>query len=509
MADEAKDDRCNDASARRGRSRSWPLLLAAAAFLAFGNGRYTVPAAAWLGPAFLLRWLRHQRPTRGLALAGLLLAAAFLFQFESMIPAPVPVIAGIALGYSLLGLVPYGLHRLAAYRLKGVSSTLIFPCAWVAVELLESSTPYPTWGALAYTQYGNLALLQLVSVTGLYGVSFLMAWFAAVLDWACEHGFGGSAVRRGILLYASVLAVVLMLGGARMVLFPPSSPTVRVASLTRLDREVRYRANGQMEGNELERVRQQFSAIHDELLGRGRREAESGAKIVFWGEEDAIVLAEDEPTLLARASELAREQAIYLGVSAKVWQRGALEPWAKKLVLLRPDGSVAWSHTKALLLPGREVPGVESGDGQLALAATPYGTVSGAICFEANSPRLMRQAARGGADLVLLPGSDGREIDPWHAQMHVFRAVEGGFNLVRHAGEGLSIAVDYQGRVRAAMDHYETEGDRVMVAQVPTRGVRTVYARVGDLFAGLAVIALALLLAASIKRPPDPERRHG
>jgi apolipoprotein N-acyltransferase len=203
---------------------------------------------------------------------------------------------------------------------------------------------------------------------------------------------------------------------------------------------------------------------------------------------------------MARASELAREQGILVGVSAKVWRRGAPEPWEKKLVLFRPDGSVAWSHTKALLLPGHEIPGVVRGDGRLRFATTPYGTISGAICFEADSPGYLRQAGLGGADIVLLPGSDSREIDPWHAQMQVFRAVEGGFNLVRHAGEGLSVVADHQGKIRAAMDHYESERDRVMVAQVPTRGVRTIYSRVGDLFAHLAVAALALLVLAALKR---------
>lgn len=233
MANLSKEDPPDCGSVRYGRRRAWLMLMAAAVFLSFGNGRYTISIAAWLGPFFLLRFLRDQRPARSLALAGVLLAAVFLFQFGSMIPAPAPVMVGIVLGYSLLGLVPYGLHRLAAYRLEGAASTLIFPCAWVGVEFLESAAPYPTWGALAYTQYANLALMQLASVTGLYGISFLITWFAAVLEWAWEHGFTGQSVRRGMLLYASILVMVLMLGGARLVLFPPSSETVRVASLTR------------------------------------------------------------------------------------------------------------------------------------------------------------------------------------------------------------------------------------------------------------------------------------
>jgi apolipoprotein N-acyltransferase len=76
--------------------------------------------------------------------------------------------------------------------------------------------------------------------------------------------------------------------------------------------------------------------------------------------------------------------------------------------------------------------------------------------------------------------------------MATFRAVEQGVNLVRHTSHGLSLAVDYQGRVLGAMDHYAAS-DRDFVVQVPTRGVRTIYARVGDLFAWMCTAGLAFL----------------
>ena len=62
-------------------------------------------------------------------------------------------------------------------RLAGVAATLVLPSAWVATEYLVAMfTPYGSWGAAAYSQHENLLLLQLTSVTGLYGISFLIAW---------------------------------------------------------------------------------------------------------------------------------------------------------------------------------------------------------------------------------------------------------------------------------------------------------------------------------------------
>ncbi len=41
-----------------------------------------------------------------------------------------------------------------------------------------------TQGNPAYTQYSNLPLLQLLSVTGLWGIVFVMSWLASLVNWA-------------------------------------------------------------------------------------------------------------------------------------------------------------------------------------------------------------------------------------------------------------------------------------------------------------------------------------
>ena len=138
---------------------------------------------------------------------------------------------------------------------------------------------------------------------------------------------------------------------------------------------------------------------------------------------------------------------------------------------------------------------------------TPYGRLSSVICFDADSVQLLHQAGRGRADLVLIPSNDWRAIDPWHTQMAVFRGIEQGFNTVRHVSGGLSVATDYQGRIRGLMDHYQTPSERQLVAEVPTKGVQTIYSRVGDLFSWLALAGLAgLALAATSLALTDKNR---
>jgi apolipoprotein N-acyltransferase len=71
----------------------------------------------------------------------------------------------------------------------------------------------------------------------------------------------------------------------------------------------------------------------------------------------------------------------------------------------------------------------------------------------------------------------------------VFRAVENGASMLRAARWGLSSAVDPLGRTLATMDD-SLAAQKVMVAQLPTKGVVTIYSRIGDLFAWLCIIGL-------------------
>jgi apolipoprotein N-acyltransferase len=113
---------------------------------------------------------------------------------------------------------------------------------------------------------------------------------------------------------------------------------------------------------------------------------------------------------------------------------------------------------------------------------------------------LMAQAGAERADIVISPAGDWRAIDPRHTEMASFRAIEQGFNLVRQANQGLSAAYDYQGHQLAHMDQYKAR-ELDMVAQVPIRGVRTLYSILGNWLAWVCLIVLIALVWLGIRSP--------
>jgi predicted amidohydrolase len=89
------------------------------------------------------------------------------------------------------------------------------------------------------------------------------------------------------------------------------------------------------------------------------RQARAGAQIVVWPEHAAPVAKEDEPALVARAQEVARQEGIYLF----------------------------------------------NGDGILRTAATPYGVLSGVICWDTDFPSTVLQTGRNVRTSCCLPAS--------------------------------------------------------------------------------------------------------
>ncbi len=486
-------------------TRSWISLAIAGALLLFSNGARNVPLAAWFAPLFLLRFVRSQSVKIGLPIAYVLLTAAFAFQFRGMVPIPGVAYLIFLVAWGIPLVLPYIIDRLVAHRLTGFKTTLVFPAAWATTEYLLSRGPYGSWGSTAYSQYGNLPLLQLLSVTGLWGITFLLGWFAAACNALWEEGLDSQRSRAGAWMCAGTIAVVTMLGGVRLALFAPSSQTVRVASISRSmtppfnNAAVKRLFEGPATSADIAAFRAWATANDDDLLARAEREMQAGAKIVFWGETNAFLLKEEETAFVRRGGDLAAKYHAYLGMAIGVLNLGQRPCCQNKLVLLQPNGHVAWEYDKARPVPGGEAAHQIRGDGKLRVLDTPYGRLSSIICFDADFPQLLGQAGVLGVDILLDPSNDWRAIDPWHTQMANFRAIEQGVNLIRHTSQGLSAAFDYQGRRLGAMDDYKSM-DKVMVTEVPTRGARTIYGRLGDWLAWACLASLVFLTLASFSQ---------
>ncbi|MFI2200152.1 nitrilase-related carbon-nitrogen hydrolase [Streptomyces sp. NPDC020192] len=490
------------------RTHTWPLLpLGTAAMLFAVGGRWDIAAAAWLFPVLLLRFSRLSRAWSGaLWIWAAHLAAAVFWVQESAIGFNPVVLAG-ALALAALQTLPFLADRLLVTRLRPAWAALVFPAGVAAVEfLITLVSPFGTaYGSLAVTQHGDLPLLQVVSVTGPWGIGFLIAYVASTVNRLWE----GATWRRGALACTAVLLGVLLAGGARLAFFPPQSTTVRIAGITPArtvtDTQKATFARvadgrGGVAGAPAAAVRPAMRAVEDDLLATTRREAAAGAKIVIWPENAVRTQEADEAAAIAAARREARRSHVYLEIGVRVYSTTPPAYGKDEALLIDPSGKVLWTYQKAHPIPGSEK--YTPGDGHVPVVRTPYGRLAGVICYDADFPALMRTRA----DIMLVPSHDSKEYGAAHTDKAGLRAVENGYALIRQDAEGVSTAYDSTGHVLATSDYFTT-GRQTMVADVPVHGVRTVYDRIGDTFAWLCLAALAALTATAIVRPRRPADR--
>jgi apolipoprotein N-acyltransferase len=122
---------------------------------------------------------------------------------------------------------------------------------------------------------------------------------------------------------------------------------------------------------------------------------------------------------------------------------------------------------------------------------------STAICYEVVYPSLVREAVSGGSELLTTITNDawyGHSSAPYqHWALASMRAIEEGRYLARAANTGISGVVDPYGRVVAESGIFEQAS---MVEDVRFLTIRTIYSRIGDVIAyiAVAIVALALLV---------------
>jgi apolipoprotein N-acyltransferase len=151
-----------------------------------------MPAAAWIGPALLL-WFVRNHPVKQVLSWGIpALWVSGAVAMHGLVPMPDAAFAVFIAVAVPLGLLPYLLDRWLAPRLRGFVATLALPCIMVAWEYGQSFGNTGVWPSVANSQFGFNSLVQLASVTGLWGISFVVYWFAATVNWAAYPAGGAT-----------------------------------------------------------------------------------------------------------------------------------------------------------------------------------------------------------------------------------------------------------------------------------------------------------------------------
>ena len=516
------------------------------AVLAFAalSPKWLLSPLAWIAPALLLVLIAQFKPLKGFFLAWAVLFLAGLIGNYKVFPFPLLVSAVLTLLISLTNSLPYVFAVWLTRLFPSWTSVAFFPALAVSIEYLNSFSGGGSLGSLAYTQAEHTALIQLASVTGIWGISFLLYLSSSIIFWVVTMRGTAGDFRKPIGAFAVLLSTVLLYGEVRTSPFlKKPQATIKVAGITDLNLEpilTMYREtfNKTMvvdpqgltqtspELEELNKALVQFverpldpkyagslramDAFHERMFQRAQQEVNGGAELIVFSEALMFTIKPLEDSLITKGRKFARANDVKILLTMGSFLPGKITMGAKwienKAILINEGGEVVYTFLKNKPVP--VVEGSVPGDGHIPVAQTAQGRIATSICYDADFPALMRQAGRQKADVLLLPSGDWREISPLHADVARFRAIENGFSLVRPVSGAESIICDQFGRVIARGDFLD-EGSRSISASLPVRHVWTLYPRLGDWFAVLCVtVGFVAALLGLIKLLRSKSRRH-
>jgi apolipoprotein N-acyltransferase len=504
-------------------SRSVRLLLAVVSgvALALAYPSFNLPILGWIAPALLIVAVLGERPRfafflgwlHGVAYYGMSLPW-FYTVMRQYGPLSVMQAAGV---FALVILVTSMFRALfaAAIACLGESAQartcLAAPFVWVAMEFALAHLPaigFP-WNLLGYVAAGNLALVQITGVTGIFGLSLLVAAYNGLAAWAvlrlrvqCKTGLQSWAG-------ATVALILVGLVGPR---FVPQAPADHVAHLVQTNFPV---SNGYPSDW------MQLHALEmDQLEALSIAAAQKSPGVVVWPEVPAPFSLQDA-NFQARAGRIARGagHGFLVGViDYKPLGNGQVGA-NNSAALLGGNGALDFIYDKIHLVPFSEyVPwrdwfffarGLTGlvGDFQHGSQHKVGGIAGGRfcvyICYEAIFPNEVRRFTLSGAQLFINISDDGwfggSSAPGQHLAMARVRAVENRRWLLRDTNDGITVSVDPYGRIVARLpEHIRGE----LEAPYAFRSELTPYARWGDWIAWLCVLAvLVLVLMAACDRP--------
>jgi len=510
---------------------NWPwytrllLALASGVTLALSFPNYNLPLLAWISVALLILASYGARPKIA-PLYGLLHGLVFY-------PIALPWMDVVMQQYgnvdaltsaAILGLVGLAGGIVCAFFTWGVAlaskkgpafACALAPFLWVTLEFARGNLPiiaFP-WNLIGYAASGNLALVQLTAVTGIYGLSFVVAGYGALL--ACATLTGTQRVWKAAIVATGVLILIAAGGGY----FVPHAQARFVAHLvqTNFAQSYTYPPNWMA----------QHTGDLDQLERISIDSATKMPGLIVWPEVPAPFSLQ-EADFSARAQQIARDSSVDFLVGVEDWKHDAAGKFiaTNSGVLLDSSGKRIFTYDKIHLVPfgeyvplrkwltfagkltadiGDFTPGTAYGVGHLPMVPT-YVPSAGApfsvfICYEGVFPGAVRQFTANGAGLLINISNDGwfgRSAAPaQHVMMARVRAVENRRWLLRDTNNGFTIDVDPYGRTIAQLP---TDIRGELDAPYDFRSDLTLYARFGDWIAWLCVIASVVLIGLALAR---------
>ena len=409
--------------------------------------------------------------------------------------------------------------------------------AWVAWEMLLSRVlgGFP-WDLLGVSQYRMTPLIQLSSVTGVYGVSFLAVWVALSLVSAgvmmIQRPTARSVWVGEVFLPVISVAILFNLGLRHL---RTATPPVRQLKVTLIQPSIPQTLIWDP-ANDAERF--------DQLIHLSEQALTNQTDLLIWPEAALPKLLRYDKDTREAVTGLARLHHVWMIVGSddaepkpgrQRQEREELD-YFNSSFLISPEGELVERYVKRnLVVFGEYVPlqrwlpflkyltPIEGGGFTPGTKAVPFDLRSlhvktqVLICFEDTFPQLARTELNPDTDFLVNLTNDGwfdESAAQWQqAASGLFRAVETRLPLIRCANNGLTCWIDARGVLREIFRDGagSVYGPGFLTVEIPlapegAEHALTFYTRHGDWFGWSCVAITGVMLGFALCRSRSAPR---
>jgi apolipoprotein N-acyltransferase len=505
---------------------SWILAGLSGVLLTLSFPSFNLFPLAWIGLIPLLIALKSASSWKSAFWHGYVTGVVFFFGLVYWIILLYPFANIFVTTLGCVLLVGYlavyiGVFSALLYQLpwkSGLSFIFIVPAIWTGLEWVRSwmLTGFP-WGSMGYSQWNNLPAIQVASIAGVHGVSFVVVLFnAAIADFirtypAWKRQQTATPLRfvmtekRGIIIPIAIVIASFVYGVSSLSNPVDTTTNVKIALVP---------------GNvpQLEKWNpKNLSSIFKRYV-KLIEKADAAEPDLIILPETAIpgaIFSGGQNRYRRKLEQLLKDQQIYLltGIphltpDEKIYNR---------VFLLSPAGKQLGSYSKMHLVPFGEYVPVPSWLSRylpnliqfapyepgksidlFPVPSTENAQMGIAICFESSFPDLFRKFVKKGANVMGILTNDawyeGTTAPEQHLAMAPFRAVENHVAVFRCANGGISCIIDAFGRI-ITPPIQANDTQNFLIERIPLSDHGgTVYTRYGDWFPILCFLVSVLLV---------------
>jgi apolipoprotein N-acyltransferase len=485
---------------------AWPIL-----FLTFPLLVWLVDgsaAARWSGAmgAALVGWFFGF----GYFVAGLYwIGYAFLVDaktFGWLLPVAVAGLPAYLAFYTAFGLFAARLIWVRGPQRVLALATMLTGAEWLRGHLLSG---FP-WNTFGYALTEPLALAQSVSLTGIWGLTFLCIAICASPAVLADDAADTPRPHRTVLFGLLILAGLASYGAVRLW----QNPTAFVSGVKLRIMQPNLQQDQKFNYAAKEQVMARYMRLSDRTTGPNSNGVHD-ATVLIWPESSFPFFLTREPDALAQITNLLKPSTeLITGAIRPAPSTGNIPHAYNSVYVIDPDGSIRGIYDKVHLVPFGEylplqgllariglrqlthqVGGFLSGDRRRTMDVPGAPKMLPLICYEAIFPGAAVPAGERPGWLVNVTndGWFGISTGPYqHFQQARALAIAEGLPLVRAANTGISGVIDPVGRIIAALP-LGTEG--VLDASLPRALAPTPYVRFGDDVIILFMVVSLILVA--------------